>query len=556
MHICSDGGDRRPIPPTASARVGIAERAAVVRRPRVAPTVLGALLALAVLVAAASCSAAPPSSAPVTTAANLGAGDSGGSTPGTAPGSAPRAAPGSTERSSSAPGSTSPMPIDDRVVDPIAWEPCDTPAYECGTLTVPVDYRELDGDTIDIAVIRRPATGRDAPIGSLIVNPGGPGASGIDFVKSGAPGRTLASDFDIVSWDPRGVGLSAPIVCNAGATAYRDLDWSPDDATEARELDDAARSIADDCDDKEGDMLAHVSTDDTARDLDRLRRAVGDEKLTYMGFSYGTYIGERYAELFPTNVRAMVLDGVVDPTADLDTLLLGQAEALEKQVNELFASCSTRRSCPMDDPAAAYDELAARVEERPMGTGAHQFGPTALAFAAVSASYGEESGDAFLAGLDDALRGDASTLQALTNSYFSSGSYSSYLAVLCTGTPHPMGSEEYTDLAERLAEASPRFGAAVANEVRPCGFWPAPAVESTDPVRAKGSPPILVVGNTGDVATPFEDAERVASDLDNGVLLTYRGSGHTSYGKSTCVDGLVNSYLVELVLPDTEKVCD
>jgi pimeloyl-ACP methyl ester carboxylesterase len=287
-----------------------------------------------------------------------------------------------------------------------------------------------------------------------------------------------------------------------------------------------------------------------------LRRAVGDERLTYLGFSYGTYIGERYAELFPTHIRAMVLDGVVDPTADLDTLLLGQAEALQTQVDDLFDSCAKRASCPVDDPAAAYDQLAARLETEPLGQGVHRFGPTALAFAAVSASYDAGGGDAFLAGLADALDGDPSTLQAIAASYFASGAYSSYLAVLCTDTPHPVGSDEYTALAERLEQASPRFGAAIANEVRPCAHWKAPPVEPTDPVHAKGSPTILVVGNTGDVATPFDDAKTVATNLENGVLLTYRGSGHTSYTKSACVDEVVNRYLVSLTVPDPDTICD
>jgi pimeloyl-ACP methyl ester carboxylesterase len=532
--------------------VGGAGRTGTARR---VATTFATAAALAVLAAATvACNNSAGSDATPATNAAPATSSPGGSAPGTTPGTTPGSTPPGTDRRPTT-SSTRVLPVDDGPVDPIAWKPCEG-SFECGTLTVPLDYGDPSGETIDLAVVRRPATNAAKRVGSVMVNPGGPGGSGVEFVKSGAVGRGLNQSFDIVSWDPRGVGQSSPVVCNAGATAFRDLDWSPDDDAETEALDDAARAIADDCKKKAGDLLFHIATDDTARDLDRLRRAVGDEKLSFLGFSYGTYIGERYAELFPTHVRAMVLDGVVDPTATLDELLLGQTEALEKQVNELFAECDARRSCPVDDPAAAYDELAAQVEKKPIGVGAHKLGPTALAFAAVSASYSPDTGDELLSAIDDALGGDPAMLQAIAADYFSSSSYSSYLAILCTDTPHPVGSDEYTALADRLAEASPRFGAAIANEVRPCAFWPAPAVEPVDPVRAKGAPTILVVGNTGDVATPFGDAQKVAADLADGVLLTYHGSGHTSYGKSACVDAAVNAYLISLEVPEPDTSCD
>jgi pimeloyl-ACP methyl ester carboxylesterase len=521
---------------------------------RIATTLVIMATIAALLASTVGCNSSTTPAAAPSTNGSPATSSPAGSAPGTTPGSTPGSTPPGTDRRPTTP-STRAVPPDDGPVDPIDWKACDG-SFECGTLTVPLDYADPTGDTIELAVVRRPATKGAKRVGSVFVNPGGPGGSGIEFVKSGAIGRGLTSSFDVVSWDPRGVGQSSPIVCNAGATAFRDLDWSPDDDTETKALDDAARTIADDCKKKAGDLLSHVATDDTVRDLDRLRRAVGDEKLTFLGFSYGTYIGERYAELFPTHVRALVLDGVVDPTASLDELLLGQTEALEKQMNELFGECAKRPSCPVDDPAAAYDELAAQVEKKPIGVGAHKLGPTALAFAAVSASYSPDSGDELLSAIDDALGGDPSLLQAIAADYFASSSYSSYLAILCTDTPHPVGSDEYTALADRLAEASPRFGAAIANEVRPCAFWPAPAVEPIDPVRAEGAPTILVVGNTGDVATPFGDAQKVAADLDDGVLLTYHGSGHTSYGKSACVDAAVNAYLISLETPAPDTSCN
>ncbi len=436
----------------------------------------------------------------------------------------------------------------------ITWTSCGGPT-QCGTLAVPLDWATPDGPTISLAVARRPARDAAHRIGSLFVNPGGPGASGVEFVQLAQVGTALTNRFDLVSWDPRGVGRSAPVDCDVGAAAYRALDWSPDDDHEARQLDDAAQAIADGCARRDGDRLDHVATDDTARDLDALRAAVGDERLTYLGYSYGTYIGERYAALFPTHVRAVVLDGVVDPNQDLEQLLLGQTDALERQIDTMFATCAGESPCPVVDPAASYDRLARQAEQAPIGTGHETIGPTGLAFAAVSSSYDASLGPVFLRGLADAESGDASTLAAIADQYFSSGAYSSYLAVLCTDNPHPAGGEAYTRFAETAAQHSPRFGAAIANEVRPCAFWPAPVTGSPGPVHAAGSPPILVVGNQGDVATPFADAEKVARDLDHGVLLTYDGGGHTSYGKNDCVDSAVEAYLVSTTLPSVGTVC-
>jgi pimeloyl-ACP methyl ester carboxylesterase len=369
-------------------------------------------------------------------------------------------------------------------------------------LTVPLDAAVPDGPTIDLAVARRPATDPARRIGSLFFNPGGPGVASTDYLRSSTLDLALNERFDIVTWDPRGVGGSVPLGCDDGSAAYHELDWSPDTPAETDALDRSAAAIADRCATVAAEQLGHLDTAETVSDLDRLRRAVGDDQLTYIGFSYGTYIGLRYAERYPTRVRAMVLDGVVDPTDDLERLLAGQTGALERQMDALFASCQAPR-CPVDDAAAVYDRVADRVEQQPLPAGRRTLGPAALAFAAISSSYEGSRANPFLQALADADAGDGTALLAINDLYLNSGSFGAYLGVLCTDTPHPDGGAAHDAMTARLAAISPRFGPAIGNEVRPCAFWRAPTVGVPAPVHARGSAPILVVGNTGDVATPF-----------------------------------------------------
>lgn len=531
-------GPSRPSPAPAPGPTGHRRRARV-----------GVVLVLLALVAAA-CTRAPDAAPDPGTPA--GATGTAGPT-GTEPGSVP---PGTSLIDRLGRG-TAPRPPTDDADDggpsaPIRWT--GTGRVQTGTLTVPLDHARPDGPTIDLAVARRPATDPSRRIGSLFFNPGGPGVAGIDYLRLSPLDATLNERFDIVTWDPRGVGASGALGCDRTAAAYHELDWSPDTPAETAALDQAARTIADDCAAAAPDRVGHIDTEATVRDLDQLRRAVGDDQLDYIGFSYGTYIGLRYAERYPDRVRAMVLDGVVDPSDDLERLLTGQTVALETQMDALFASCRAP-ACTLGDAAAAYDRVAARVEQQPLPAGSSTLGPSALAFAAISSSYDSSRADSFLSALAAADAGDGAPLRAITDLYLASGSFSSYLGVLCTDTPHPIGAADYDAMTARITARSPRFGPAIANEVRPCAFWPAPAVEVPGPVRATGSAPILVVGNTGDVATPFEAARTVADDLDHGVLLTYEGAGHTSFGKSSCVDAAVRAYLTDLTLPDPARAC-
>lgn len=437
----------------------------------------------------------------------------------------------------------------------LRWSACeDDRSAQCTTLEVPLDWSQPQGPTIELALARRRATGQK--LGSLFLNPGGPGGSGIDFLLGGGIDGELASRFDLVSWDPRGVGRSSPLRCGSKVAPFLSLDPDPDTPAEQTALDDAAAAVAEQCGQLDGDVLPHLGTDDVARDLEAMRLAVGDPQLTYMGFSYGTFIGTRYAALFPTHIRAMVLDGPLDPTESLTDSLAAQAQAFDATIDRAFASCTRATRCPVSDLASAYDRLRSQVETSPMkGTGDRVLGPAELATAAVYVAYDESLWPRLGRAVADGLGGDPDPLLDLAYGYYDLGSYTVYQGVECLDSTGPRGAAEWAAFTARLEAISPRFGGSIANEMLPCAFWPVAAHDVTGPVAAPGSPPLVVLGNTGDPATPYANAERLASMFDRGVLITYEGEGHTSYGRSECVDSLVDDYLVGLVVPESGTRC-
>jgi pimeloyl-ACP methyl ester carboxylesterase len=422
---------------------------------------------------------------------------------------------------------------------------------------VPIDRTQPNGRTIDIALARVPARKPSQRIGSILENPGGPGGSGIDILRQGLRFSGAAADrFDLVGFDPRGVGASAGLTCDATVPAFREADSGPDSPAEQADLDAKAKAVADECESTDGSLLGHVDSDDVARDMDVIRAALGDEKLTYYGFSYGTYLGELYAQDFPDRVRAIVLDGVVDPADDFAAFLRGQTVALEKTLEQMFAKCDKTPSCPVHGgTAAAYDRVAAKAEQRPLAAGNGQMlGPSELATGTIDVTYSDDWSP-FYSALAAADRGNGGPMLQLAEEYYGFGSFTQYAAVECVDSAHPTGAQEFAQFAAELQAVSPRLGAAVANELLPCAFWPAPPVGHPGDVRAPGTPPILVIGNTGDAATPYEQAVKVAGNLEHGVLLTYDGNGHTAYGRSACIDDAVTAYLVDLRTPPPNTTC-
>lgn len=467
---------------------------------------------------------------------------------------------GSDERSTT---SVDPAGSPDGSVFPRDWEPPELQWSDCGlprdgacaTLTVPLDWARPDGATVDLAVGMIPASG--ARIGSLVTNPGGPGGSGLDFLAADPLSPDLARRFDLVSWDPRGVGASTALRCGDQVAPFLAMDPDPDDESEQAALDRAAAAVATECGEEDSVLLAHLGTDDVARDMEALRRALGDEPLNYLGFSYGTDIGQSYAEQFPHRIRTMVLDGVVDPSVGFEDFLAAQAAAFEVAFADQAEQCAAAgvSSCGVADLADAYDRVKAAVEVEPLRGGDEPVGPAALATAAIQTSYGTDGwrslGPALAAGLD----GDGALLWELAASYYDVSQFTSYAAVVCIDAPPPRDAAAYRSFADRLRRESPRFGAATANELASCATWPVPPVGTARPVVADGAPPILVVGNTGDAATPYANAVAVASTLASGVLLTVEIDGHTAYGSNRCATAVIDDYLIELVVPPDGTVC-
>ena len=453
----------------------------------------------------------------------------------------------------------------------LAWKGCDD-GFECATLTVPLDYDEPDGDTIGISVIRLKARRAGRRIGSLVLNPGGPGGSGVEFARQAPqllPGG-IRDRFDVVSFDPRGVGESSPVDClnDAELDALLAVDPSPDDAREKKALFDASRQQVAKCGQRSGKLLPHVSTVDVAKDMDVLREALGDEKLTYLGYSYGTLLGARYAEQFPGNVRALVLDGALDPTLSARQTSQAQAVGFDRALAAFFADC-VRAGCAFashGDIAATYDRLVADIDRSPLPAGGgRRLGPSEALFGVAAALYSREYGWPVLRGaLEDAYsRRDGARLMALFDSLVErddeghySNSVEAQAAVLCLDNRHERTEAAYDADAVAFRRVAPRFGPAIAYGASACAFWPVPPVSRPGPIRAPRSAPIVVVGTLRDPATPYAWSQALAQQLP-GVLVTYDGDGHTAYGyrRSTCVENVVDAYLIDLRVPKAGTRC-
>ena len=460
-------------------------------------------------------------------------------------------------------------------VGPLDWGPCeeappvlgDGPEFQCAVLTVPLDESDPAAGTVDLAVTRLPVAVGRSRIGSLVVNPGGPGASAVDYLQaaSGLVPAPVRARFDLVAFDPRGVGRSAPVRCatTAELDAYFALDPSPDDAAELQAYERGNAALARGCAERSGRLLPHVATEEAARDLERLRRALGDERLTYLGYSYGTSLGAAYLEQFATRVRAMVLDGGIDPRLTWDALLGGQATGFDRALEAFLADCErTRceyRRAVDGDLLAAFDALAARVERRPLpADGTRTVGPGELTLGVGAGLYNRDSGwPQIAAALAAAEDGDGAPLLALSDSYLERGpgGYANIseanLAVNCVDRPWPRETAPYLELADRVRPDAPRFGPAIALSGLACASWPVPAADEPAPVTAEGAPPVVVIGTTGDPATPYAWSVALAEQLASGVLLTYEGDGHTVYrvGAPDCLREPVDAYLLTAEAP-------
>lgn len=434
---------------------------------------------------------------------------------------------------------------------PVEWERCDDPGadgLDCAVVVVPLDWSDPDGPTVDLSV-RRDAADGDR-VGVLFTNPGGPGASGTRYLTGHPFSAELRERFDIVSWDPRGVADSTDLTCGDGAADFLALDPTPDAPDEQTALDTAAAAIAAECGAEDAELLAFLGTDDSARDLDALRMALGEASLNYVGFSYGSLLGLRYLDLFGEHARTVVLDGVVDPTQPLTEWLTSQALALERTLAEALAECARADDCPLDDPVAQLDALRTAAED-----GTASITEADLAVASIYATYEPTLWPALWDALADAIDGDADGVTTLAAAYRDLSGYTAYVAVECLDSPHPPTPVAYAAFASDLESTVPHLGGAVANELLPCATWPVAPDPVVGEVDAADGPTVLVVGNRGDAATPYENAVAVADALADARLVSLDREGHTSYGRTACVDDLVDIYLIDADVPDGDVDC-
>jgi pimeloyl-ACP methyl ester carboxylesterase len=452
----------------------------------------------------------------------------------------------------------------------LEWRPCPGErSMSCATLVVPRDHADPSGPTLGLAVRRLPARRPDRRIGSLVVNPGGPGGSGVNFLRraSGAFGTRLRDRFDLVSWDPRGVGDSAPVRCTrtpAALEEYLAADPDPDTAAERTAVVGEATAFAAGCLSVTGaPLLGRIGTEATARDLDLLRAALGDRGLTYLGFSYGTLIGAVYADLFPRNVRAMVLDGALDPSLSLPGRLRAQAAGFQEAFGLWVADCTRTASCARQvgsDPGGLLQALLDDLERRPLAVDGRPLTEAGALAAVLSALYSPRSGWPRLApALAAARRGDGRALLEMADGYNgrqADGSYSNLveanIAISCADETLAGGEAAVEGLADELDRVSPLFGRLVAWSAITCARWPLAASDPAfvRPRRAAGAPPIVVVGTRRDPATPLVFAQGLADQLARGVLVEVDGTGHTAYlGGGTCVRRAVEDHLLGLGTP-------
>ncbi len=505
------------------------------------------------------------------------------------------ATPGTSEgTSSSSPGASG---LDRFYTQTLAWGGCeqyamtsgDRAAYasskvQCARLTVPLDYSKPDGTTITLGVLRQQATGKK--IGSVVFNPGGPGASGMSIVATLAqygvdPG--LAARFDFVGFDPRGVGASQPTI-SCQTDKQRDKDraenWpgfmptlTPADVDAANKV---SKTFVADClatISKEGvdgkAFLAQVGTTDVAKDLDVLRAVLGDKKLTYVGWSYGTSIGTQYAEQFPGNVRAMILDGAVDPAVDSATDSLQQTKAFQQAFDEFAAWCAKRQGCPWTSAADAntrFQDLAQPLMDTPLKLSDGRVLSFLDATTGVALGlYSDTSWPSLLTALNDFVHGSGDALMAMADQYNDrddSGHYSNLLeaftAIRCMDSNRITDPEKVIKLNQELINASPfqDNGQPAAAVFDVCAYWPVPPTMLPHTPDPKGLAPVLVISTTGDPATPYESGVNLAKDL-KGRLLTVKGTRHTAYMLEglTCVDRAGDDYLINLTLPKEGATC-
>jgi pimeloyl-ACP methyl ester carboxylesterase len=455
----------------------------------------------------------------------------------------------------SGPGTTETGTVD----DPFEWEDFDSDGLiQTGHLEVPINYDDPSQGTFDLYVARHLAD-PDQRIGTLLVNPGGPGFGGSDFAiyADQIYGEDLLTRFDILGWDPRGTGLSEPAIdCIEDYDHfYGTSDITPDDEAERTEIIDKAEEFATECVENNADIIEFIGTNNTAHDMDSIRQALGEEKISYFGFSYGSELGATWATLFPDTVRAAVLDGAADPNAGYVESSLQQAGGFEDSLQTFLDQCSADPECVFHgggDAAAAFDALMLSLDESPVPSvdGRPDVSLQIAVTAVADAMYSDTMWPTLAAALAAAESGDGSGLLDLYDDYFGrfdDGTYGNELeafqTIYCMDTEERLSVAEEDATVPQVLEVAPRLSPGTTGSYF-CTFFPT----STDPrvpITGKGAGPILVMGTTGDAATPLSSTRAMAEALEDGRLVIVTGNQHTGYGLNECADSTIHEYLID-----------
>ncbi|GAB3938868.1 alpha/beta hydrolase [Kribbella albertanoniae] len=450
------------------------------------------------------------------------------------------------------------------------WERCGS-NQQCATIKVPLDYSKPAGKSIELRARKVLARDRVGRIGTLFINPGGPGGSGVEFAASAGfvLGSSLLRKFDVIGWDPRGVGQSTPVRCldTEQLDKFIAADGSPDDDAEITELNDEAKTLADGCQQQSGELLPHVGTKDAARDIDVLRGIVGDAQLNYLGMSYGTFLGATYAELFPKNVGRLVLDGAVDPSKTSQDNNIAQAKGFDTALDAFAEECA-QRQCRLGsskaEVLAKVDELINDSDAKPLpGDGDREVTQAIVVLGVIYPLYAKDLWPRLEDAVLDGLDGKGARLLALADQYTerSNSGYANnqnevIYAVNCVDRPDIASVAQAKAEEPKYKAASPRFGSFLLWGSLACANWPVKAEDKPHPIKAAGANPIVVVGTTRDPATPYAWSVGLAGQLESGVLVTRDGDGHTGYkAGNQCVDNVVETYLLQGQAPTADISC-
>lgn len=456
----------------------------------------------------------------------------------------------------------------------LAWRNCGG-RNQCADLAVPLDYDDPEGATVELAVLRSPSTG-PRPQGALVVNPGGPGGSGVEFAAAAASiaSPELRSAFSIVGFDPRGVGQSEPLECltDQETDALMASDPSPDTPAEVAAVESHAAALAAGCLRDDAPLAAHVDSLSVARDMDILRAALDEPTLNYFGFSYGTLLGALYAETFPSKVGRFALDGGIDPSLTNTQIAQGQAFGFEVALDRFLADCIQLGNCPLgeteEEARATLEQLLSDIDEEPLPTGdarrplTQGLAVTGIVFPLYQPQFGWPL---LRVNLRRAMLGDGGGLLDSADLYARRNADGTYQdngidalnAVNCLDGADRPDTETTAALAAQWAQTAPVFGPLLAYGNLVCHYWPIPAARQPMSVTAQGTPPILVIGTEFDPATPYQWSRALADQLSSGVLVSWLGAdGHTAYRNgSACIDTVVNSFFIDGVVPAEGTEC-